>query len=57
MLTKITALFALTLLVLASCDSGDPDFGRGMAAFEKGEYEAALKEWRPLAEKGDAQAQ
>jgi len=25
-----------------------------LAAYERGDYEAALKEWRPLAEKGDA---
>ena len=53
----LTALFALALLVLGSCDSGDYDFGRGLAAFEKGDYGAALDQWRPLAAKGDAKAQ
>jgi hypothetical protein len=56
MLKHITLVFAFTLLVLASCDSGGPDFARGEAAFKKGDYAAALKEWRPLAEKGDAKA-
>jgi len=29
----------------------------GMAAYERGDYEAALREWRPLAEQGNADAQ
>ena len=28
------------------------DFDAGMAAFEHGDYAAALQEWRPLAELG-----
>jgi hypothetical protein len=34
-----------------------PGFRRGLAAFEKGDYAEALKEWRPLADQGDAEAQ
>jgi TPR repeat protein len=33
------------------------DFTTGMAAYESGDYALALKEFRPLAEKGDARAQ
>ena len=33
------------------------DFASGMRAYEKGDYATALKEWRPLAEQGDARAQ
>ena len=33
------------------------DFGAGLAAYEVGDYETALAEFRPLAEQGDAQAQ
>jgi len=29
----------------------------GMEAYDKGDYATALKEWRPLAEQGDAEAQ
>jgi uncharacterized protein len=29
----------------------------GYDAFSRGEYEAAIKEWRPLAERGNAEAQ
>jgi len=33
------------------------DFAAGYAAWQKGDYAAALKEWRPLAEKGSPDAQ
>jgi hypothetical protein len=33
------------------------DFARGVAAFEAGDYAAALREWRPLAEQGNVFAQ
>jgi len=34
-----------------------PDFQEGTDAYERGDYETALKEFRPLAEQGHAQAQ
>ena len=33
------------------------DSDAGFAAYERGDYPAALKEWRPLAEQGNAYAQ
>jgi TPR repeat protein len=33
------------------------DFQAGFAAAQKGDYAAALREWTPLAEQGDAVAQ
>ncbi len=33
------------------------DFQAGLDAYRQGDYETALKEWRPLAEQGDARAQ
>ena len=33
------------------------DFQKGLAAAQSGDYATALKEWRPLAEQGDAFAQ
>ena len=33
------------------------DFQAGVAAYQKGDYAAALREWTPLAEQGDANAQ
>ncbi len=32
-------------------------FQEGLDAYERGDYETALKEWRPLAEQGDPLAQ
>ena len=32
-------------------------FAEGLAAYNRGDYETALREWRPLAEQGDARAQ
>ncbi len=32
-------------------------FDEGMSAYERGDYATALREWRPLAEQGDAPAQ
>ncbi len=34
-----------------------PDFRRGYNAHQRGDYGAALQEWRPLAEQGNAYAQ
>lgn len=33
------------------------DFAAGLAAYEKGDYATAVKEWQPLAEDGEAAAQ
>ena len=33
------------------------DYQKGFAAYKAADYAAALKEWRPLAEQGDADAQ
>ncbi len=33
------------------------DFAAGLTAYEKGDYAAAIKEWRPLADQGDAPTQ
>lgn len=46
---------ALLLLVLAVPARGDFDAGR--AAFDKGDYAAAFKQWEPLAKAGDGRAQ
>ena len=54
---------ALTLLVSLPSWSADFDanydanYDKGMAAYERGDYVAALREWTPLAEQGDAIAQ
>ena len=33
------------------------DYDAGAAAYKRGDYAAALEEWRPLAEQGDVRAQ
>ena len=33
------------------------DFDKGLAAAQRGDYAAALQEWRPLAERGNVDAQ
>ncbi len=33
------------------------DYQAGEEAYDRGDYATALKEWRPLAEQGDAEAQ
>lgn len=67
-MSKFTVLFRLTFIVLLAgaglnaCT--DPDQGRansawdkGLAAYEIGDYVTALREWQPLAEQGNANAQ
>ena len=48
---------ALAFLMTLSLPVSAQDFQKGYAAYEAGDYATALKEWRPLAEAGDASAQ
>lgn len=48
-LFSTVAVFGLLALPGAAAD-----FSKGLSAYEKGDYAAALNEWRPLAEEGDA---
>ncbi len=49
---------ALVALVLAlAAPVAAQDFETGKEALKRGDYAAALREWRPLAEQGNAQAQ
>jgi TPR repeat protein len=43
--------------LLLFCASTRADFQAGLAAYDRGDYQAALKEWQPIAERGDANAQ
>lgn len=53
-----TKLFFALSLVLATGSVGfGQDYYKGYAAHKRGDYAAAEREWRPLAEKGDAQVQ
>ncbi len=48
--------FPVPLLLLFSTPAL-ADFADGKAAYDKGDYATALKEWKPLAEQGNAKAQ
>ena len=47
----------LLFSLLLGVPSYSADFNKGMTAFQSGDYATALKEWKPLAEEGDAVAQ
>jgi TPR repeat protein len=47
----------VTLLSFAVAISSAANFDTGLTAYQKGDYAAALKEWRPLADQGVAAAQ
>lgn len=47
----------LSILLANSSILYAQDFEVGLAAYEKNDYVAALREWRPLAEQGNADAQ
>lgn len=54
---KTKAIFVATLLAFSPLPSVAQDLGVGFAAAERGDYAAALKEWKPLAEQGNVYAQ
>ena len=56
---KLTLTICLTLAVLlgSTGTSWGADFDKGMAAYKSGDFATALREFRPLAEQGDAVAQ
>ncbi len=47
----------LVLALLLTLPVTAQDHQKGVAAYKRGDYATALKEWRPLAVKGDARAQ
>ncbi len=56
---NLTRTICLTLAVLlgSAGTSWGADFYKGLAAYDSGDFATALREWRPLAEQGDARAQ
>ena len=50
-------ILAVFLVLALSAPSLAADLQAGREAAERGDYATALKEWRPLAEQGDADAQ
>ena len=55
-MSRITTALA-AVLSLASIPLGAQDLQKGLDAYEAGDYTNAIKEWRPLADQGDVQAQ
>jgi uncharacterized protein len=53
-LSRFPKLFTFAALIAVSAFA---DFQTGLDAYQKGDYVGAAKEWRPLAEEGDATAQ
>ena len=53
---NLTAILCLTLAVfLGSAGmSWSADFQKGLTAYDSGDYATARREWKPLAEQGDA---
>ena len=51
---RIASILILTLVLAAPAQAG---LKEGFAAYGRGDYATALREWRPLAEQGDAVAQ
>jgi uncharacterized protein len=54
---KTLFILPILLLSLISFPSWGADFQKGLNAASSGDYATALREWIPLAEKGDADAQ
>lgn len=55
---KPALLLSLTaIVVLIASVPAFADFQAGLDAYQKGDYVGAVKEWRPLAEQGDPEAQ
>ena len=50
-------LACLTAILLMASPVAAADFDKGALAYQRGDYATALKEWRPLAEMGDSDAQ
>jgi hypothetical protein len=54
---RLTATLCLTLVVLLfpPIEGWSADFQKGMDAYNKRDYATALREWKPLAEQGNAE--
>jgi hypothetical protein len=57
MRSHLPAFVAVFVVVLGLSVPVQADYGAGRTAFNHGDYAAALREWRPLAEQGHATAQ
>ena len=56
-MNRLLILPVLLLTLLVGNPAFSADFQKGVDAAQKGDFATALKEWKPLAEQGDAYAQ
>ena len=56
-MNRLLILPVLLLTLLVGNPAFSADFQKGLTAYESGDYATALREWKPLAEQGDAFAQ
>ena len=52
-----SGFLTLVFLLATSCSENAGPYENGLAAYQRGDYATALHFWRPLAERGVAQAQ
>jgi len=55
-MSRLLIPLAFILLIISNV-ALSADVQHGLDAYNKGDYKTAMKEWRPLAEQGDALAQ
>lgn len=53
----LSLVLAVPLLLVTLTASLAQDYEAGVKAYNRGDYPAAFKQWKPLADKGDAKAQ
>lgn len=53
----VMATFVLAAILVGAAPVSAGDFKTGLTAYQKRDYAIALREWTPLAEKGDVDAQ
>ena len=53
----LTSLMVGAFFMFGAVSAQAQDWAKGFSAYEGGDFATALKEWRPLAEQGDADAQ
>jgi uncharacterized protein len=53
----VTRTIIVSVLFLLATGAAFADFDTGCAAFDRGDYQTARKEWEPLAQEGHAEAQ
>ena len=56
-MNRLLLLPVLLLTLLVGNPAFSADFQKGLDAAQKGDFATALKEWKPLAEQGNAPAQ